>query len=150
MTDLTPRTPQFQGPDGVVGSHLLEALTTGDGARTVFLLFVLVGFGAFLGGLARWALSVALPGTVGTFAANMVGSAVLGFSAAMPVMWPAFLGAGFGGAVSTLSTMAKEMGGMAAQKQWWPLTRYVLLTCTLGVASAWFGLRYGLRVIPPF
>ena len=46
---MTPRTPQYQGPEGVVGSHLLEALSTGDGLRTVFLLFVLVGFGAFLG-----------------------------------------------------------------------------------------------------
>jgi len=150
MTHPTPRTPQFQGPDGVVGSHLLEALSTGDGALTIFMLFVLVGFGAFLGGLTRWALSEALPGTVGTFAANIVGSAVLGFSAAMPVMWPAFLGAGFGGAVSTLSTMAKEMGGMIRAKQWWPLTRYVLLTCAVGIAAAWFGLKYGLRVIPAF
>lgn len=147
---MNPRTTQYQGPDGVVGSHLLEALSTGEGVRTIFLLFVLVGFGAFLGGLARWALSVVLPGTVGTFAANMVGSAVLGFSAAMPVMWPAFLGAGFGGAVSTLSTMAKEMGALVRKKQWWTLTRYVLITCAVGIVAAWFGLKYGLRVVPAF
>lgn len=144
---MTPRTPQYQGPEGVVGSHLLEALSTGDGLRTVFLLFVLVGFGAFLGGLTRSALSTLLPGRVGTFAANMVGSAAAGFSAALPVLWPAFLGAGFAGAVSTLSTMTKELGGMIAKKQWWPLLRYILLTCAVGIAAAWFGLKYGLRVV---
>lgn len=147
---MTPRVPQYQGPDGVVGSHLREALTNPDGARTIFLLFVLVGFGAFLGGLARWALSVTIGGTPGTWAANIVGSAVLGFSAAMPVMWPAFLGAGFGGAVSTLSTMAKEMGEMIEQQKWWPLVRYATLTCAVGVAAAGFGLMFGLAVIPPF
>ncbi len=147
---MTPRTPQDQGPEGVVGSHLLEALSTGDGIRTVFLLFVLVGAGAFLGGMARSVLSTLLPGRTGTFAANIVGSAVAGFSAALPVLWPAFLGAGFAGAVSTLSTMAKEMGAMVRQKQWWTLTRYVLLTCALGIVAAWFGLKYGLRVMPAF
>ena len=146
---MTPRTPQYQGPEGVVGSHLLEALTSADGARTIFLLFVLVGFGAFLGGMARSALSTLIPGRTGTFAANIVGSAVAGFSAALPMLWPAFLGAGFAGAVSTLSTMAKEMGGLIAEKKWWPLTRYILLTCAVGIAAAWFGLKYGLRVIPP-
>ncbi|MDK8798330.1 CrcB family protein [Corynebacterium sp. MSK044] len=147
---MTPRTPQFLGPDGVVGSHLREALSTGDGARTIFLLFVFVGFGAFLGGLTRWALSVVLKGTPGTWAANLIGSAVLGFSAAMPSMWPAFLGAGFGGAVSTLSTMAKEMGQMVERKQWWPLLRYTTLTCVAGVIAAWYGLRVGLQLIPAF
>lgn len=147
---MTPRTPQYQGPEGVVGSHLLEALSTGDGIRTVFLLFVLVGAGAFLGGMARSALSTLLPGRTGTFAANVVGSAVAGFSAALPVLWPAFLGAGFAGAVSTLSTMAKEMGALVRKKQWWTLTRYVLLTCAVGIVAAWFGLKYGLRVVPAF
>lgn len=147
---MTPRTPQYQGPEGVVGSHLLEALTSPEGAKTIFMLFVLVGFGAFLGGMARSALSTLLPGRTGTFAANMVGSAVVGFSAALPVLWPAFLGAGFAGAVSTLSTMAKEMGAMARQKQWWPLARYVLVTCAFGIVAAWFGLKYGLRVMPAF
>lgn len=147
MTQLNPRTPQYQGPEGVVGSHLLEALSTGEGLKTIALLFILVGFGAFLGGMARSALSTLLPGRPGTFAANVVGSAVAGFSAALPVLWPAFLGAGFAGAVSTLSTMAKEMGALVRQKQWWTLTRYVLLTCTVGIVAAWFGLKYGLRII---
>ena len=65
-------------------------------------------------------------------------------------MWPAFFGAGFGGAVSTLSTMAKEMGQMVERKQWWPLVRYTTVTCVAGIIAAWYGLRVGLQLIPAF
>ena len=137
--------PGNVGPDGLVGVGLREALGTEAALEVVFILFMAVGAGAFLGGIARWALSL-VPGThVGTWAANIVGSAVFGFSTLMPGMWHAFLGAGFGGALSTLSTLAKEGGTMIKNKEWGQLTSYVLATAAGGIIAAWFGTLWASR-----
>lgn len=142
MTSLIP--PQV-GPDGSVGASIMEVLGTEAALEVIFVLFLAVGAGAFLGGIARWALSI-LPGThVGTWAANMVGSAVFAFSTLMPGIWPAFLGAGFGGAVSTLSMLAKEGGQMIKNKEWSQLANYLLATAVGGIIAAWFGARWAAR-----
>ena len=146
MNAAPPGTiPSSVGPDGHVGVSIRDALGTEAALEVVFVLFIAVGAGAFLGGIARWALS-RMPGThVGTWTANVVGSAVFAFSTVMPGLWPAFLGAGFGGALSTLSTLAKEAGTMVKNKQWHDLASYVLATAVGGIIAAWFGLRWASR-----
>lgn len=140
--------PEYVGPDGRIGADVLDAITTKQGIELVFILFVAVGAGAFLGGLGRWALSH-IPGEhTGTWAANLVGSAVFAFSSIMPGIWPALLGAGFSGALSTLSTLAKEAGTMVHEKQWRALTHYLLATAVGGIISAWFGLLWASRAFP--
>ncbi|SDL91042.1 CrcB protein [Corynebacterium mycetoides] len=104
---------------------------------------LLVAVGGFIGGVSRWALSH-LPGaTTGTWAANVVGSAVLGFAVAAPGWWPLLLGTGVAGALSTLSTLARELGELIRAGQRATAARYALTTAVACLVSAFFGLRYG-------
>ncbi len=107
-----------------------------------------VAAGGFLGGVARWALSHLKRGTrhPGTWAANVVGSAVLGFSLAMPGLWPLAAGTGFAGALSTWSTLAKEIGQHLQARRWRDAARSVLLTGAATVVAAHIGITCGRRV----
>ncbi|WP_235933588.1 fluoride efflux transporter FluC [Corynebacterium qintianiae] len=107
--------------------------------------FLSVALGGFLGGIARWALSRSPGGTAGTWAANAVGSAVLGFTVGMPGIWPLLLGTGFAGALSTWSTLSRELGLMIKQRRWREVARYALATVVAGLIGALFGLRYAAR-----
>lgn len=109
------------------------------------LTLIAIFTGGFLGGLARWALTRALPERVGTWAANVSASAVLGFATTLPGIWQFALGAGFAGALSTFSTLAKELGGLIRRKEWGEATKYALRTVLIGLVAAWFGMRWGLR-----
>lgn len=106
---------------------------------------VAVFLGGVLGGLARWALSRIPAERVGTFAANMAGATILGFVAAAPEMWQLAAGAGFAGALSTWSTLAKEIGELIKSKKHVEAARYVAWTAALGIVSAYFGLMWGAR-----
>lgn len=97
---------------------------------------------AFLGGLSRWALSRVLPERVGTFAANAAAATVLGASLALPEPWQAAVGAGFAGALSTWSTLAKECGELVKRREWATLSKYTALTAAFGVAGAGFGMYW--------
>lgn len=99
----------------------------------------------FLGGLSRWALTRALPERVGTWASNMIGASVLGFAVTLPGVWQIAAGAGFAGAISTFSTLAKEIGELIQRKQWGEAGKYVLGTAIFGLVAAAFGMRWGLR-----
>ncbi len=109
-----------------------------------------VAVGGFFGGLARWALGRAVPareGRVGTFAANIVASAVLGLSTALPGLWQVMAAVGFAAGMSTMSTFARELGNLLRQRRWWEFTRYVLATVVLGLIAAWRGALWGQRVL---
>lgn len=107
-----------------------------------------VGVGGFFGGMGRWALSLIPRPRVGTFAANMIASVVLGIAVAGPGFVPLALGTGFAGALSTWSTLAQEIGQLAKGRQWRVLTTYVLATVVIGIIAAhrgtvWAGRIYG-------
>ena len=99
-----------------------------------------VAGGAFLGGVLRWALSRRPGATAGTWAANALGCAVLGFSAGLPAPWALLAGTGFAGALSTWSTLARELGEMLQQRRWAALTGYALATLAGGIGCVIFGL----------
>lgn len=102
--------------------------------------------GAFFGGAARFALTRAIHNAhAATFAANVVGSAVAGFAITAPVAWQIALGVGFAGALSTWSTFARELGEMIKSKRHGEALRYAVSTAVIGIAAAWFGMRWGLR-----
>lgn len=124
-------------------SHGVGSFSASGAPEQFFLLLIAVGAGAFAGGITRWALSL-LPGAhAGTWAANMVGCAVFGFANTMPGIWPALAGAGFAGACSTLSTLAKELGQMAQRREYAALMHYGLATGALGILAAWLGAMLG-------
>ena len=112
---------------------------------TLITATVAVFLGGALGGLARWALSQIPADRVGTFAANMAGATILGFVAGAPEVWQLAAGVGFAGALSTWSTLAKEIGELIKTKNYGEAARYVAWTAVLGIVSAYFGLMWGAR-----
>lgn len=99
-----------------------------------------VGAGGFLGGVARWGLASWPGGLRGTFAANLLAAAVLGAvigAVAHGSLVYLALGTGFAGALSTWSTLARELGTLLRQRRLLLLAGYVSATLTAGVAVAW-------------
>ena len=113
---------------------------------SLLLTLATVAVGAFFGGIARWALSHIPHPRAGTFTANIAACTVLGFSMALPVAWQIGLGAGFAGAMSTWSTLAKELGEMIKRRQWWRLSKYLFWTIGLGTVLAWRGTIWAARI----
>lgn len=109
-----------------------------------------VALGGFLGGLARWALGRAIPahgGRVSTFAANIVASAVLGLSTALPDLAQVMVAVGFAAGMSTMSTFARELGDLLRRQRWRDFTTYLLATTVLGLIAAWRGAIWGQRIL---
>lgn len=102
-----------------------------------------VALGGFLGGLARWGLSRAPGGLAGTWLANVTASAVLGAAAGLSGLWPLCVGTGFAGALSTWSTLAKEIGQMLTARQVAKACGYAAATALAGVLAALGGLALG-------
>lgn len=108
------------------------------------IIFVLmpagaVTVGAFLGGLARWGLSRIPGGLTGTLLANLFASIVIGLSLGLEPRWQVFLGVGFAGALSTWSTLAKELGQLIKEQAWRRAGVYAVATAVLGAGGAYLG-----------
>lgn len=101
--------------------------------------------GGFLGGMARWALSHIPAPRVGTWAANMVACSILGFVYGQSLLVVMAFGTGFAGALSTWSTLAKELGQLIRDKDYGEALKYIVATAILGLVAAGFGLRWGAR-----
>ncbi|MEX3505453.1 CrcB family protein [Corynebacterium sp. LK2510] len=108
---------------------------------------IAVAAGGFAGGVARWALShLNTPDRkVGTWAANVVGSAVLGFTIGLPGLAPLLFGTGFAGGLSTWSTLAKELGEDLRARRWRTATTYAALTAATGIVAAYYGTMFAAR-----
>lgn len=110
------------------------------------LTLAVVFAGGALGGMARFALSRLIDNArAATFAANTVACTIAGFAATTPVAWQLALGAGFAGALSTWSTLARELGDLISAGRHREALRYALRTAVIGIVAAWFGMRWGLR-----
>ncbi|MCZ9292723.1 fluoride efflux transporter FluC [Corynebacterium lehmanniae] len=110
------------------------------------LTLAVVFAGGILGGMSRFALTKLIGNAhAATFAANTVACTVAGFAVTTPAAWQIALGAGFAGALSTWSTFARELGDLITAGQHRQALRYALRTAVLGIAAAWFGMRWGLR-----
>lgn len=107
------------------------------------LSFVMVAAGAFLGGVLRWALTRLLPARRGTLTANTLACLVAGIviGSALPVLETALLVTGFCGALSTWSTLARELGELISKRDWGGLVAYGGTTLVLGIVAIQVGLR---------
>lgn len=105
--------------------------------------------GGFFGGLGRWAFSRWPGGRPGTFAANVVACLVLGFAAGSGEVWswaPLLVGVGFAAALSTWSTLARELADLVLARRWGVFARYVALTVAVGLVAAHRGGVWAGRV----
>lgn len=106
---------------------------------------LIVGLGGFFGAISRFYLSEKLNRnkgwSLGTLSVNLVGSLIVGviFGLALPKVWMLFLVSGFAGALTTFSTMQKEIierwqAGMRRQA-----VSYVIVTYGGGLLLALIG-----------
>lgn len=106
-------------------------------------MLLLVAVGAAAGGVVRYCLAtasgrVACSAVPGTFTANVAACAVAGFAWSMwgdgTLQWAA-AGAGFAGALSTWSTLARETVELARNRSWWA-AGYPVSSVLAGAAAA--------------
>lgn len=90
--------------------------------------------GGFFGGVCRLFLARHLPPLWGTFVANVVACGLLGWASHSGVS-PFFVSAGFCGALSTWSTMAREVGTLGPLKG----APYLGGTVAAGALAMWVG-----------
>lgn len=110
------------------------------------LTLVVVFAGGVLGGMARFGLTRLIENArAATFAANTVACTIAGFAATAPIAWQIGLGAGLAGALSTWSTLARQLGDLITTGQYQVALRYALRTAVIGIIAAWFGMHWGLR-----
>ncbi|EKY3975237.1 fluoride efflux transporter CrcB [Listeria innocua] len=114
--------------------------------------FLLVGFGASLGAMLRYGISVFVKSKwktdfpYATFFINITGSFLLGFlvSSALGQMWQLFLGTGFMGGYTTFSTFKVESMELKWKTNFQVLFSYVGLTYLGGLIAAFIGIMLGV------
>ncbi|MEX3517008.1 CrcB family protein [Corynebacterium camporealensis] len=110
--------------------------------------------GGFVGGVLRYLLSRLLPGSPGTFAANMLGCLALGLTmgflhltqTASADLVYATAAAGLAGGLSTWSTLARELGDMLKAKRYRDLCVYLLASVAIGIICAARGTIWAARI----
>lgn len=112
-----------------------------------FLDIAVVGLGGFIGAILRYLLSKRLNGKnpFGTLLVNLSGSFFIGiiFGLGLSKLWTLFFVSGFAGALTTFSTLQKEIIEMWRTDQKKEAVLYVLVTCVGGIALAFLGFMAG-------
>ncbi|WP_085523618.1 fluoride efflux transporter CrcB [Tuberibacillus sp. Marseille-P3662] len=111
--------------------------------------------GAFFGAIGRYLLSRWNKGRMiplGTLAANLIGSLLLGIVIALPLSMETrlMLGTGFMGSLTTFSTFNVENIEGMLKKHWRQMVLYMTLTFCLGLILAFIGMRIGQFMISIF
>lgn len=110
--------------------------------------------GGFVGGVLRYLLSRLLPGSPGTFAANMLGCLALGLTmgflhltqTASADLVYATAAAGLAGGLSTWSTLTRELGDMLKAKRYRDFCVYLLASVAIGIIFAARGVVWAARI----
>ncbi|AIG64627.1 hypothetical protein CATYP_08635 [Corynebacterium atypicum] len=93
-----------------------------------------------LGGAVRYLLARLPGGLTGTWLANILGSFAAGLAFGLDGLAHTVLAAGFAGAVSTLSTLAQELGGLIKHRHFLRFAYYLVVTIAGGLVFAELGL----------
>ena len=114
-----------------------------------------VGAGSFIGGAARYLVSLGMKG-IGkgfpwaTLAVNLVGCLMIGLlsgllsrNAAENTSWGLFLTVGLCGGLTTFSTFSKEALAMLQTGQIWGFASYIALSILAGIALVALGYYIG-------
>ena len=118
---------------------------------SVLKSILMVGAGSFLGGAARYAISLAMKTLSkgfpwATLAANLIGCLLIGIlwgcfsrSSNDGSSWALFMTVGFCGGFTTFSTFSKEALMMLQAGNFWSFAGYVALSITAGIALVALG-----------
>lgn len=110
-----------------------------------FLGLLVVGLGGFLGAVARYFISTKMNGTerfpIGTLLVNLAGSLLIGivFGLELSRIWTLFLASGLAGALTTFSTLNKEIIELWRSGKGIHALLYVLFTFSGGIILAMLG-----------
>ena len=113
-----------------------------------------VAAGAFAGGLLRGLLSKLRGRYTGTACSNMLACFALGIMLARVDLgalvhlpyWEIAFGTGFCGALSTLATLARELGNLTYERAWIRLSLSTVFTVLGGLGAVWLGWLLGMAV----
>lgn len=106
---------------------------------------MLVGLGGFFGAVIRYFISKQWNNRdgfpVGTFFVNIVGSFLIGFIFGLELeqLWTFFLVSGLLGALTTFSTLQKELFELWSEEKKKVAIVYALLTYAFGIVAAMIG-----------
>ena len=112
---------------------------------------LIVGSGSFLGGTARYLVSLAMKGLckgfpLATLAVNLTGCFLIGLlwglftkNGSEGSNWALFLTMGFCGGFTTFSTFSKEALMMLQSGNMWGFAGYVTISVVIGIALVAFG-----------
>jgi CrcB protein len=110
---------------------------------------LLVGIGGFLGAISRYLISEKFnrKKTIpkGTLLVNLLGSFLIGivFGMELPRTWTLILASGFAGALTTFSTLNKEIILLWKMERKSFAIGYIVITFTVGILLAWVGYQMG-------
>ena len=115
-------------------------------------LFWIVGFGGFLGSIARYAAGLLIPRTstetfpMSTFLVNIFGSLLIGLFYGISAKnnwlnpeWRLFLTTGFCGGFTTFSTFSYESLGLIESGNTTTALIYIVSSFVFGLLAAWLG-----------
>ena len=114
-----------------------------------YLDLLMIGFGGFLGAVMRYFISTRMNNSgrvpVGTLMVNLVGAFLIGcvFGVELSKMWTFFLASGLAGALTTFSTMNKELIELWRNDHKKKALLYVLITYCGGFILALLGYYLG-------
>ena len=116
---------------------------------------IAVGAGSFIGGIARYLVSLAMKGISkgfpwGTLLVNLLGCLTIGLlwgflsrNASESTSWGLFLTVGLCGGFTTFSTFSKEALTMLQTGQIWGFASYIALSILAGIALVALGYYIG-------
>ena len=116
---------------------------------------IAVGSGSFIGGIARYLVSLAMKGISkgfpwATLLVNLLGCLIIGLlwgflsrNASESTSWGLFLTVGLCGGFTTFSTFSKEALTMLQTGQIWGFASYIALSILAGIALVALGYYIG-------
>ena len=116
---------------------------------------IAVGAGSFIGGIARYLVSLAMKGISkgfpwATLLVNLLGCLIIGLlwgflsrNASESTSWGLFLTVGLCGGFTTFSTLSKEALTMLQTGQIWGFASYIALSILAGIALVALGYYIG-------
>ena len=116
---------------------------------------IAVGAGSFIGGIARYLVSLAMKGIskgfpLATLLVNLLGCLIIGLlwgflsrNASESTSWGLFLTVGLCGGFTTFSTFSKEALTMLQTGQIWGFASYIAISILAGIALVALGYYIG-------
>ena len=114
-----------------------------------FLEVFIIGIGGFLGAVIRYFISIYLNQArrmpLGTLFVNLAGSFLIGFVFGLELtrLWTFFLASGFAGALTTFSTLHKEIIELWRKGEPKKAMHYIFITFSGGILLAMLGYLIG-------